>query len=107
MSAIRRRRLAREDILDIWSFIAGDNIRAADALVDQFDRAFAFLVIHPKSGRLRPDIGPGIRSFVVGKYVMFCRVASGGIDVGRVMHGVRNFSPEDVWMSFETPADEG
>jgi toxin ParE1/3/4 len=63
--------------------------------------------MHPKSGRSRPDIGPGIRSFVVGKYVIFCRVASDGIDVGRVMHGARNIEPEDVLTSFEAMPDEG
>ena len=107
MSAIRRRRPAREDVLDIWGFIAEDNVRAADVLIDQFDRAFLFLVMHPKSGRLRPDIGPGVRSFVVGKYVIFYRVAPDGIDVGRVMHGARNIEPEDVLTSFEAMPDEG
>jgi toxin ParE1/3/4 len=106
MSAIRRRRAAREDILDIWSFIADDNIRAADALVDRFDRAFLFLVRHPEAGRLRPDIGSGIRSFVVGKYVVFYRVTSAGIDVGRVVHGARNIVPADVWPSFDISANE-
>jgi plasmid stabilization system protein ParE len=60
----------------------------------------------PEEWPLAADIGPGIRSFVVGKTVMFYRVASRGLDVGRVMHGARDIAPEDVWVSFETPADE-
>lgn len=80
MSAIRRQPQAREDLLDIWSFIADDNARAADALVDRLDDAFAFLAMYPKSGRRRSDIGPGMRSFVVGNSVVFYRIASGAID---------------------------
>ncbi len=105
MRAIRRRPLAREDILEIWSYIAEDNIRAADALVDRFDRAFAFLATNPKSGRARPDIGRGIRSFVVRPYIIFYRALAGGIDVARVMHGARNIFPEDVWRSLAIDED--
>jgi toxin ParE1/3/4 len=41
-------------------------------------------------------MGPDVRSFVVGKYVVFYRIAPGGIDVGRIVHGARNVAPEDI-----------
>ena len=105
MPAIRRRRLAREDVIEIWSYIAEDNVRAADALVDRIDRAFAFLAMNPRSGRMRPDIGRGIRSFVVRPYIIFYRTLAGGIDVARVMHGARDIIPEDVWRSLAIDED--
>ena len=63
MPAVRQRPLARDDLLDIWAPIAADNIRAADAFVDRLDRAFFLLGANPKSGRARPDIGPGMLAF--------------------------------------------
>jgi toxin ParE1/3/4 len=85
---------------DLWSFIAADNIDAADRVAERLKRAFDLIAVNPRSGRLRPDMGPGIRSFVVGKYVVFYRITLDGIDVGRVMHGARNIVPDDVWPSF-------
>ena len=105
MPAVRRRPLAREDILDIWTYIAADNLRAADALVDRLDQAFFLLARNPKSGRARPDIGRGVRSFTVERYVIFYRAMGGGIDVGRVMHGARNIVPEDILRSLGIPDD--
>ncbi len=75
------------------------------ALVDRLDRAFALLAMNPKSGRARADIGKGIRSFVVGQYVVFYRAVPGGIDVARVMHGARNIVPDDIWRSLAIDED--
>ena len=106
MPAARLRSLAHEDMFDLWAYIAADNVRAADAVVERLNRAFNLVAINPKSGRSRPDIGPGIRSFIVGKYVVFYRIGAGGIDIGRVMHGARNIVPEDIWPSFLQSDDE-
>ena len=101
MAAVRVRPLARKDILDIWTYIAADNLDAADAVVDRIDRAFSSLAANPKIGRPRPDLGAGVRSFVVGNYVIFYRAASGGMDIGRVLHGRRNILPEDIWRGLD------
>lgn len=106
MPATTRRPRAREDILDIWTYIAFDNVEAADAVVDRFDSAFALLAANPKMGQARPDIGTGVRSFVVGSYIVFYRPISGGIDVGRILHGRRNIRPEDIRRGFAGPSGE-
>lgn len=43
---------------------------------------------------------------MVDKYVAFYRVVSDGIDFGRVVHGARNITPEDVWRGFESADDQ-
>jgi toxin ParE1/3/4 len=96
MPAARLRPRAHEDLFDLWAFIAADSLRAADAVVDRLERAFELLAFQSRSGRARPDMGPDVRSFVVGKYVVFYRIAPGGIDVGRIVHGARNVAPEDI-----------
>lgn len=100
MPVVRLRPLAREDILEIWTYIAADNLAAADAIVDRFDRAFFLSAMNPRSGRARPNIGAGIRSFAVGNYVVFYRPVTGGVDIGRVLHGKRNILPADILRSF-------
>jgi plasmid stabilization system protein ParE len=54
---------AEEDLYEIWSYIAADNPAAADGLILDFDAKFRLLAAHPKMGRARPAIMPGIRSF--------------------------------------------
>jgi plasmid stabilization system protein ParE len=51
----------------IWARIAPDNIKAAEELVDRFAAVFEMLVQNPQAGRARPDLGPNLRSFAVGK----------------------------------------
>jgi toxin ParE1/3/4 len=41
-------------------------------------------------GRERNDIAPGLRSFPVGKYLIFYRLIDEGLEIVRVLHGARN-----------------
>jgi toxin ParE1/3/4 len=45
-------------------------------------------------GRPRDDIGPGIRSTVSGRYVIFFRRRLGGVDILRIIHGSRDIGPD-------------
>jgi toxin ParE1/3/4 len=46
----------------------------------------------PAIGRARPEIGAGIRSFVINRYVLSYRPLTGaaGIELVRVLHGARD-----------------
>ncbi|XLZ68297.1 type II toxin-antitoxin system RelE/ParE family toxin [Massilia sp. SR12] len=44
----------------------------------------------PAIGRPRPDITPTIRSFPLGRYIIFYQPISGGISVIRVLHSARD-----------------
>lgn len=41
-------------------------------------------------GRMREILSAGLRSFPVGRYVIFYRPLQDGIDVVRVLHGTRD-----------------
>jgi toxin ParE1/3/4 len=47
---------------------------------------------HPNLGRSRDELEEGIRSFPVGKYVIFYRVIPAGVEIVRVLHGSRDLN---------------
>jgi len=92
MPRITRRPLAEADILEIWDYIADDNVDAADLWVDRLDEQFSLLATQPLMGRVRDELARGVRSFP------FYAPIDNGIDVIRVLHGSRDidtvFNPE-------------
>lgn len=86
---------AEEDLDEIWFYIALDNVAAADNLLDDIDSSCQLLAVQPQAGRLRPELAPELRSFPVGRYVMFYRPRDDGIEVVRVLHSARDIE----WIS--------
>jgi toxin ParE1/3/4 len=87
---------AEDDLGSIWLFIAADNPRAADAMIDRFTETFDMLLTMPQAGRTRPEFGENLRSFPVDNFVIYYVKVSEGIDILRVIHGRRDFHPDDV-----------
>ncbi len=85
--------LAETDLTDIWMFVARDDEKAADHLLDEIHDKCRLLAATPKAGRERPELAPSIRSFAVGSHVIFYRESSNGIEVARVLHGRRDLAP--------------
>lgn len=90
---------ARQDLLDIWEFIAGDNIDAADRVQDAAFRAFERLASMPELGTRRKLANPRLKSVrcwpVPGfhQYLIFYRpVDQQGVEIVRVLHGARNIA---------------
>ena len=44
----------------------------------------------PEMGRARPELAPGLRSFVVARYLVYYRVTRDAVEVVRVLHGRRD-----------------
>jgi toxin ParE1/3/4 len=87
---------ARVDLDAIWSFIAADSERAADAVLEQLTAAFVMLTENPNAGRPRPELSASIRSFPIGSYLIFYAAESrGGIKIFRVMHGRQDLTRQD------------
>jgi len=80
---------AEEDLIEIWTYIAQDNPRAADRLLDTLDEKSHQLADNPRLGVERVDIGPGVRSWRVGSYLILYRACDGGVEVVRYAHGAR------------------
>jgi toxin ParE1/3/4 len=86
----RLTRRARRDVLAIWVYIAEENELAADRFVELLTHHFELLGKHPYAGRSRDDLRPGYRSFPVGQYLIFYRVADPGIRIMQILHGRRD-----------------
>jgi len=83
-------REAEADLLDIWLYIAEDNIEAADRFVSKLHSKCRLLVDAPELGMKRPEILEGIRSFPVGNYLIFYRTGDDCIEIARVLSGYRD-----------------
>jgi toxin ParE1/3/4 len=86
----RQSRRAAADLLELWVHVARDDVDAADRLLDRIDEVCATLAASPHLGRSRDELAPGLRSFPVGRYVIFYRVGRSGIELARVLHGARD-----------------
>lgn len=78
---------AESDLDAIWLFIARDNLRAADRLVEQLVLKCRLLARSPRIGRQRDELRVGIRSLAHGRYLIFYRIDALGIQVVRVVGG--------------------
>ena len=90
MASYRLTRRARRDVLKIWEHIAEDSERAADRFIDLLIHHFELLGDNPRAGRRRDDLRHGYRSFPVGQYVVFYRIAEPGVQIMHVLHGKRD-----------------
>jgi toxin ParE1/3/4 len=81
---------AEADLLDIWSYVAEDNVETADILLDRIYEKCRSLVEAPSLGRRREDLAPGLRSLPVGSYLIFYRTVEDGLQIIRVLHGSRD-----------------
>jgi len=89
MSVIRRTLASADDYAEIWRFIAQNNPEAASHMLRRFDETLLMLADHPLAGQSRSRILKNLRSFSVGKYLIFYRPVPGGIELLRVIHGNR------------------
>jgi toxin ParE1/3/4 len=82
--------LAERDLDEIWSYVADDaSPTTADRLIEAIIDRFELLVQQPRMGRLRPEIGAGVRSFTVENHVIYYR-HDGDVLIARVLHGRRD-----------------
>ncbi len=89
---------ANADLSDIWQFIAEDSDDQADAFIDLIDQKFELLAQQAGLGRRRDELAEGLRSFAVGRYVIFYLAIPGGVQIVRVLHGAR-----DIEAAFTEP----
>ncbi len=90
MATVDKRPLAESDLEEIWWYIAQDNPDAADKMLDRIDERCAAVAQFPMMGVSREELFPSLRSFTVGKYVVFYLPQPDGIDVVRVLLGMRD-----------------
>ena len=92
---------AAADVAEIAAYIAADNKKAAAALVARLRKLVTALARSPGIGRSRPELQPELRSHPLGSYIVFYRSVRGGIEVVRVLHGMRDI--DQVFTAGEGP----
>lgn len=63
----------------------------ADSYLHDLYHVFSLIGDNPNMGRLRNEIGKGIRSFPQGSHVIFFMEHENQIAIVRVLHGARDF----------------
>lgn len=94
MRTLSRTPLAARDVREIVDYLLEHSEPAADRFTAELEAACRLLPSQPRMGGARDDLAPGVRSVVVGKYVVFFRASDTSIEVLRVIHGARNITPE-------------
>ncbi len=83
---------AREDLSEIWKFIAQDN----EAIATQFLNKLYTTCIHISDigvvGRSRPELGKNVLSYSFKQYVIFFIRTKNKLTVLRILHGARDHS---------------
>ena len=90
MAVFQKTAQAEEDLIDIWLYIAQDNPTSADKLLDNFEEKGRLLANNPQLVQERPDIAEDFRHLPVGRYLMLYREITGGIELVRVVQGMRS-----------------
>lgn len=85
---------AETDLDDIWYYVAKESgsVETADRMIDRITETFYLLATHPHLGRRREDLRAGLRSFPVGRYIVFYRIAGKDVLILQVMHGSRDIA---------------
>jgi plasmid stabilization system protein ParE len=85
---------AIEDLFEIWSYIAGDDLEAASRVEDAIRAGCAFLTDTPLAGRIREDLTSlPLRFWLVQPYRNFWivyRPETKPLQVIRIIHAARN-----------------
>ncbi len=92
MNACRLSDEATQDINDIWTYIAADNLAAADRLVRDIRNASAMLAESPTPGHFRRDLTSlAVRFYTVRKiYLIVYEPETKPLVIARVLHGARH-----------------
>ncbi len=81
---------ARQDLSDIFDYIAQDKPIAAANWIDTIEQKCRLLASTPELGEERHEYGAAIRSSLVGRYVLFYKPSDKGIEILRIIPGDRD-----------------
>ncbi|WP_105384233.1 type II toxin-antitoxin system RelE/ParE family toxin [Neorhizobium alkalisoli] len=79
---------ARDDMLDIWSWIAeSSGVTLADTVVERIGARISQLEHHPEMGPARPDIAEAARMLVVERWLALYAIAEDRVRIVRIVDG--------------------
>lgn len=86
--------IAEEDIAEIISFIAADNLKAAESLADKIEKNLESLSNNPLLGKTPSDSDlklVGYSYLIIENYLLFYTIERKTIFIHRILHGARNY----------------
>jgi len=91
---VRLLQVAEDDLNDIVTYIAAENLIAAEVIATKIEKNLSHLSTHPFIGRV-PDEGElarlGYRYLIVQDYLIFYTIEGQTIFVHRIIHGARDY----------------
>jgi len=79
---------ARQDLRQIWHYVADDNEAAADALLVRLLDKLSLAADNPMMGVARPELGASARMLVEGSYLILYRPEPYGVLAVTVVHAM-------------------
>ncbi len=84
---------ARQDLLEIWEFIARDSLDAADRVEREMEQAVAALVRNPWRGHTRRDLtSKPVLFWPIYSYLIIYNPAARPLEVVRILSGYRDIA---------------
>ena len=97
MHTIQHSPQAREDLIDVWGYIAiekksPDN---ADRFLRKLESEFLKLAKSPMIGVVKDEFGKGVRGWPFGNCLIFYRPTEEGMELIRILNANRNLGQKD------------
>lgn len=90
---------ARQDVDDIWKYIADGNLEAADRILEALEHAMLALAKSPGIGHWREDLADKRhRFFLVYSYLIVYRHETKPLQIVRVLHASRDVQSMLGWV---------
>jgi toxin ParE1/3/4 len=90
MMAWRLTNPAKDDLDEIWWYIAQDNVAAADKMISRLVGRFDMLARQPLIGEECSALAIHLRNFPVRPYVIYYMPVDEEVAIIRVLHGARD-----------------
>lgn len=84
--------LGKQDLREIWLYIAENSPLYADKFIDTIFQKCQFLAENSQVGVERKEIMQGLRSFPIKRYLIFYSQVENTIIVKRILHSSRDIN---------------
>ena len=86
-------REAEAELEEIWNYIAGDNVAAANRMQAKFEQAFQKLIENPGLGHRRSDLTTrAVLFWSVGQYLVIYQSSITAVRVLAILHAARDIA---------------
>lgn len=83
-------RYVADDLISIATYIRKDSDLQAGRMLARIEDEIDRIRMAPQHYQARPEIGPGARSAVIGRYLILFTVSPDQTRIERIVHGTRN-----------------